>query len=139
MLRLNRLSTVSLFPNPYIPLPKDLSHRQRTKFSTIRSLVEISTRTLLKEASNVLTENSKIIPNNIVDRFKSISHINNCENCRILFHSPDIEEIVWRNVLGNHHIPVLYRFCSSICCDTFSIIEKLSNANTHEDTTTATE
>ncbi|KAI8639771.1 hypothetical protein BD408DRAFT_420879 [Parasitella parasitica] len=135
LLRLNRLSTLSLIPNPYIPLPKDSSHRLRISY-TIRTLVEVSTRTLLKEAPNVLTENCTIIPNNIVDRFNSISHINNCENCRLPFHMPDIEEIVWRNVLCNHHIPVLYRFCSSICCETFSIIEKLANTNTQEDTTT---
>ncbi|CEP15664.1 hypothetical protein [Parasitella parasitica] len=137
LLRLNRLSTLSLFPNPYIPLPKDLSHRQRTNYTVIRTLVEISTRALLKEP-NVFSENSAIIPNDIVDRFNSISHINSCENCRLPFHSPDIEEIVWRNVLGNHHIPVLYRFCSNICCETFSIIEKLSNTNTQEDTITTT-
>ncbi|GAN09790.1 GDSL lipase/acylhydrolase [Mucor ambiguus] len=132
LLRLNRLSTLSLFPNPYIPFPNDLSHRQRTKSTAVRSLVELSTRTLLKESPNLIADNANIIPADIVDRFKSVSHVNNCENCRLLFHSPDVEEIVWRNVLGNHHIPVLYRFCSAVCCDTYSVIEKLSNTYTRE-------
>ncbi|KAL9549554.1 hypothetical protein MBANPS3_005160 [Mucor bainieri] len=132
LLRLNRLSTLSLFPNPYIPLPNDLSHRQRTRSTPIRTLVEISTRTLLRESPTLVADNTSIIPADIVDRFKSVSHVNSCENCRLLFHSPDVEEIVWRNVLGSHHIPVLYRFCSIICCDTYSVIEKLSNTNTGE-------
>jgi hypothetical protein len=62
---------------------------------------------------------TQVIPIDILNRFQTISHIHYCEHCKILYHTPNVEELVWKSILGNHHIPVLYRFCSIHCCGSY--------------------
>ncbi|KAI9475798.1 MAG: hypothetical protein EXX96DRAFT_278387 [Benjaminiella poitrasii] len=126
LLRLKKLTILSLLPNPFAPLPKDQLHRQRAKPSTVTSLTEISTRFILAHSSTILHKYSSIIPDYLLQRFQSITPAHRCEHCNIPFHSPDVEEFVWRTVLGNHHIPVLYRFCSIVCCNNFPLIQKVT-------------
>lgn len=116
LLRLKKLTILSLFPNPYLPLPQDPSHRERIRTSNVTSLTEITTRSILASS---LEMDPEVIPTNILKRFQTISHIHYCEHCKLLFHTPSVEELVWKTVLGNHHIPVLYRFCSIHCCHTY--------------------
>ncbi|KAI7905852.1 uncharacterized protein BX663DRAFT_497857 [Cokeromyces recurvatus] len=127
LLRLKKLSILSLLPNPFISLPENRSHYQQLKPVTVTSLTEIATRFILANSSIKLHKYSSIIPDRLLHRFQSISSVHHCEHCNILFHSPDVEELVWRNVAGNHHIPVLYRFCSIVCRNNFPLIQKLSN------------
>lgn len=121
MLRLKKLSILSLLPNPFLALPTDKSHYQKIK-QTRTTLIEIATRCLLSntQADLMIKDNRCVLPTNLLHRFQSISKVNYCENCKLLFHIPDIEQIIWKSVLGNHHIPVLHRFCSIRCCNHFS-------------------
>ncbi|KAI7866789.1 uncharacterized protein EV154DRAFT_153559 [Mucor mucedo] len=119
LLRLKKLDILSLLPNPFLPLPEDNSHRKRIQ-QRRSSLTEIATRSLLTntQSDSMIKENKCILPTEILHRFQSISRVNYCEQCKLLFHLPDLEEIIWQSVLKNHHIPVLYRFCSVRCCNT---------------------
>ncbi|KAI8047794.1 hypothetical protein BDF21DRAFT_433983 [Thamnidium elegans] len=114
LLRLKKLELLSLLPNPFLPLPTDKPHRLVCKQSK-PTLVEITTRSLLSQPDDLIKDNQCILPTELLTKFQSISKTNHCEHCKLLFHIPDIEEVVWRSVLGNHHIPVLYRFCSIQC------------------------
>ncbi|KAI9246345.1 hypothetical protein EDC94DRAFT_392440 [Helicostylum pulchrum] len=114
LLRLKKLELLSLLPNPFLPLPTDNSHRLVCKQSK-PTLVEISTRSLLAQPDDLIKDNQCILPTELLTKFQSIPKTNHCEHCKLLFHIPDIEQVIWRSVLGNHHIPVLYRFCSIQC------------------------
>jgi hypothetical protein len=112
---------LSLFPNPFLSSesPHDQLHRQSIH-QRRSSLTEISTRTILASQSATALDSS-ILPADIVSRFQSITKVNCCEHCKLLFHVPDVEDLVWQDVLGNHHVPVLYRFCSVKCCNALLI------------------
>lgn len=110
LLRLKKLSILSLLPNPF--MTTGISKR-----ITQRSLKEISIRAILSTTTTTTKSLSKIIPDSLLDELLSISSVNYCEHCKLLFQQPDIEEIVWREVFGNPHIPVLYRFCSLLCSE----------------------
>lgn len=120
--RLKKLSILSIFPNPFLQTQQDNLHCQHLH-TRRTSLVEVTTRAILAASSNNkdIIPKADILPADIVDRFKATSRANCCEHCQVLFHVPDVEELVWRNVLGNHHVPVLYRFCSVACCEAFPI------------------
>lgn len=137
LLRLDKLTTLSLFPNPFLPLPSDQCHRKRIQ-QRRSSLTEISTRQILatNTSEDMIKRNHTILPIDIIQRFQSISKVNYCELCKLSFHVPDIEEIIWRTVLGNHHVPTVFRFCSVRCCNKFSIKDQQVPITT---TTTPTE
>ncbi|GAA5813915.1 hypothetical protein MFLAVUS_007404 [Mucor flavus] len=118
LLRLKKLELLSLLPNPFLRLPTDKSHRLVCKQSK-PTLVEITTRSLLSQPDDLIKDNQCILPTELLTKFQSIPKTNHCEHCNLLFHIPDIEQVIWRSVLGNHHIPVLYRFCSIQCSHKF--------------------
>ncbi|KAI8376794.1 hypothetical protein BD560DRAFT_391510 [Blakeslea trispora] len=111
LLRLKKLVTLSLVPNPFLPPETD----KTPIISSPTTLKELAKRVLLNKCPDMLKIYSANIPQDIIKSFRSVSSANACEHCGLLFHTPDIETLVWRTIFNHPNIPVLYRFCSIGC------------------------
>ncbi|KAI8381601.1 uncharacterized protein BYT42DRAFT_311185 [Radiomyces spectabilis] len=116
LLRLPKLTILSLCPNPFLPL-ENHTRRRQVFAQPVCSLAEIATRQLLADGkwTDPCHEGHAILPCGLKERLGQVSLVNICEQCKKQYASSSVQDFIWQTVKGTHDIAVRYRFCSIQC------------------------